>query len=355
MNNLLYIFLDHFFYWVRTLLRRKGNENNIIILSFKLLGDTVFTFPATEVIVNKFNKMNIYIFCFKESKDIYKISFPNVRCVTFNKSEIDLSDRIPNFQVIKNIRKINPSIVFDFTSGYWSAFILLCSGVKLTAGFNSRYFKGFYDHFTLKRLKPHLMDMFIDVVKLICPTESYINKEFAINYDKNARIFVHPGAGWKAKQWNLRKFIELAIELNKEYNTEFLIERNWLADDIINDMERKGIRVNQTDTIKGLVNEIMGSSVFISNDSGPLHIASALGKPTFSIYGPTNPKFSLPFGKNHQYLQKQLLCSPQPNLQYCFTYGGRNCPTYDCMNYLSVEEVKREVKLFLIELGMQKK
>ena len=355
MKIIFQILLDALSFSIRNLLIRKGTKK-VLIISFKLIGDTTFTFPAVELIGTKFKDYEIYIFCFEDFEEIYKLKFQDIHYITFDKSKIDLNSRVPDYEVIKSVRKINPSFLFDFTSGYWAAFVSMFSGAKISAGFNSRYFKNFYSHFMVKRNKPHLADMFADVVKLISPDEgAVIKKEFPSDYTKNSRILIHPFAGWKAKEWNLNKFIRLAAELNIDYRVEFLVEKNFIGSDTVVELENKGIKINQTESIADLIKEVKDCSVFISNDSGPLYIANVLGKPTFSIYGPTNPEFSLPFGKNHRYVRKTIECSPKPGQQYCFTYGGRFCNTFDCMNLLEFNEVKSKVMSFFEELDLERK
>jgi len=77
-----------------------------------------------------------------------------------------------------------------------------------------------------------------------------------------------------------------------------------------------------------------------------------LGKPTFTIYGPTNPKFSLPFGERHQFYQKILPCSADKEM-VCFTLGGINCPSYECLNLISVDEIENAAIKFISELGIE--
>jgi ADP-heptose:LPS heptosyltransferase len=76
-----------------------------------------------------------------------------------------------------------------------------------------------------------------------------------------------------------------------------------------------------------------------------------LGKATFTIYGPSNPPFTLPNGSTHGYYQKKLKCSPIATENLCFTDGGRyGCPSFECMNGLSVDEVLNSIKFFIDDL-----
>ena len=103
-------------------------------------------------------------------------------------------------------------------------------------------------------------------------------------------------------------------------------------------------------SINELIEQTRDCSVFIGNDSGPLYIANMLGKPTFTIYGPTNPDYSIPFGDNHTFINKTIDCSPEKNKQYCHTVAGLvGCPAFKCMETLKLDEVYNKLLPFVQE------
>jgi heptosyltransferase-2 len=95
----------------------------------------------------------------------------------------------------------------------------------------------------------------------------------------------------------------------------------------------------------------VNNDLIVSNDTRIIYIASLLGKPTFTIYGPTNPEYSLPFGKYHRFIQKKIVCSPKPGEQYCYLEAGKKCPSFECMNQLTVEEVYEKLSNFIFEIN----
>ena len=218
---------------------------------------------------------------------------------------------------------------------------------------NTKYYKSIYDVFVPIRHKPHLIDRYLDVVKAnLTFDENKIIKEFPIKFQTDGKILIHPFAGWKAKEWNLNKFIELARLLNYKYEVEMISAGNLIPNDIVHEIRNHKVPLSFTASINDLVNKIKECSVFISNDSGPLYIANLLGKATFSIYGPTNHEFSHPFGKHHKFIQKKISCSPD-GTQYCFAQAGLDCPSNECMNLLQVEEVYNTFQSFISELGIK--
>ncbi|MCZ6702474.1 MAG: glycosyltransferase family 9 protein, partial [Ignavibacteria bacterium] len=178
--------------------------------------------------------------------------------------------------------------------------------------------------------------------------------EFNIKTDARGFVIIHPFAIRKEKEWGLHKYIELAGRLNKYYNVIVISPPNFMDDDTLFEIELMQIDLQITNTIDELIQVTQKAALFISNDSGPIYIASLLGKPTFTIYGPTNPKFSLPFGAFHKYYQKILSCSASDE-KYCFTLGGINCPSQECLNLISVDEIENEIISFIKELSIEKK
>jgi len=68
----------------------------------------------------------------------------------------------------------------------------------------------------------------------------------------------------------------------------------------------------------------------VSPDTGPMHLAAAVGTPVVALFGPTAPWRTGPFGSGHQIIRAELECSP------CFK---RTCETKECMERISVEDV----------------
>lgn len=81
--------------------------------------------------------------------------------------------------------------------------------------------------------------------------------------------------------------------------------------------------------------------VFVSNDSGLMHLATSLAVPTIGIYGPTNPARTAPYGKVHRVIQSSIHCAPCYKLE---NKGGISCQIeFFCMELISAERVVSEV------------
>jgi len=95
----------------------------------------------------------------------------------------------------------------------------------------------------------------------------------------------------------------------------------------------------QTD-LQGLAAAMKRCSTVVSNDSGPMHLAAALGVPVVAIFGSTDPSLTHPLGP-HKILASKPPCSP------CMR---RKCPLghYRCLEEISVEDVMRATEEFLL-------
>jgi heptosyltransferase-2 len=85
-------------------------------------------------------------------------------------------------------------------------------------------------------------------------------------------------------------------------------------------------------------------SLFITNDSGPMHIATGLGIPTLAVFGATTKELGFfPYGPRHKVIEQELPCRP------CGLHGKRKCPPghFLCMELTTVQEVRRTAQAML--------
>lgn len=332
-------------------------DNEVIaIISFHKLGDTVFTIPAIREILRNFSDNKFIIFCFPESEPIYNRAFPEIETEIIDHNEFRFEERVARRSGRIKIRKYKPHIIYDLTGSIQSASLIFNIRAKKIIGINKEYFRQIYDVYAPIRNTPHIIDIYLDAIKgniQIGNTESI--KTFPIKSDKNnGRLLFHPLAGWASKQWGIDNFFELILQLS-EYDRTLIIAESDYNGSIINILAENGVKIVESKTIERLMEIIESHSVFIGNDSGPAHIASYLGIPTFIIYGPTNPIFSVPYGKYHESIQKNIWCTPKGNDQFCYTDGGkRGCASFECMKQLTVAEVKDKLLDFLNKIEIKK-
>ncbi len=151
-------------------------------------------------------------------------------------------------------------------------------------------------------------------------------------------VILSPGASYgPAKRWPASRFARLAALLQEKNEAAVLIigsaEEAEIASAIVSSLEIKPFVLTGQTTLPQLLGLISLSSLFISNDSGPMHLANALRVPVLAIFGPTNPEVTGPFERPAEVIKKDVPCWP------C---SYRTCP-YDhrCMTRIEPEEVLR--------------
>ena len=128
-------------------------------------------------------------------------------------------------------------------------------------------------------------------------------------------IGIHPGGNWVYKLWSAANYARVANALVEKRNAAILLfagpnERDLQAQ-VANMMDVPPILV-QTENLRHLAALISMCHVYIGNDTGPMHIASAVGTPVVALFGSTNPIRSGPYGDKHTIVQSgiDLGCNP---------------------------------------------
>ncbi len=159
------------------------------------------------------------------------------------------------------------------------------------------------------------------------------------NYGKPT-LGINPGATYgSAKRWYPEEFAKIAIEMSKKYDIVIFggpAETN-IAKDIETELVSKGITNYQNlagkTTIPELIEKIAGLDLFVTNDSGPMHIAAAYKVKTIAIFGPTKFTETNQWNNpNGEIVTKNLDCAP------CMK---RVCPLkhHNCMKDITAVDV----------------
>ncbi len=121
----------------------------------------------------------------------------------------------------------------------------------------------------------------------------------------------HPGAGWGNKAWGEDRFSELASAVRRALGIHPVVSWGPGDEGRAEALARKADapRIPAVD-FPGLAKIISNASFFAAGDTGPLHLADALGVRTVGLYGPTDPSRTGPFRKNGPVFFAGLSCSP---------------------------------------------
>ncbi len=323
---------------------KKENIRKILCIKPRGIGDIVLSTIILDNLHNYFNDTKIdYL-----TEEFAKPSLENNplvnKILTMGKTEFPL-------WVALRIRKEKYDMILDLWSNPRSAQITFLSGVKYRVGFGYRGRKYAYNiHATSGRGTNHSAEHNLELLNCLnIPVISkkihyYISKnddEFGKNFtdvlrkDNSTLIGIIPAGGWPSKRCDAVKWVEICKAINEKYYTKFLIL--WgPGDEADSEFIKKHVPEisvlapkTNLNTMAGLINNC---DLIIANDSGPMHISAALGKPTLGIFGPTNPKNHGPYSPVSDYVLKEDL--------FCIICNKLECPfNHECMLELPVKDV----------------
>jgi len=147
-------------------------------------------------------------------------------------------------------------------------------------------------------------------------------------------VAINPVAKWETKLWDDPKFASLADRIAGELGCRVIFTGSGTdrpaLEGIIGAMKSEAINLAGTTNLRELAYLYSRCALLVSTDTGPMHIAAAMGCPVIALFGPTAPWRTGPYGKGHTVIREAMDCSP------CFK---RRCSHRSCMKDISVERV----------------
>jgi heptosyltransferase-2 len=165
-------------------------------------------------------------------------------------------------------------------------------------------------------------------------------------------IGMHPGSGVhqaKFKRWPKERFAGLADRLSDDYQASVIIfggrDEVDLGRDISGLMTKTPLLMTGKTTLSQAAALIEKCRLFISNDSGLMHVACSVRTPTVGLYGPTDYKKTGPWSDCGLMVRKELDCSP------CYKKGKVKCTDLDCLHSITVEDVLAAINRLMKSKG----
>jgi lipopolysaccharide heptosyltransferase I len=225
-------------------------------------------------------------------------------------------------QVRRRLRTLRIDIVLDPQSLTKSAVLAWLSGAKRRIGFSrpiGRELAPWLHSTLVQPEETHVVRRYLEVLKplgvrasecdIVCDlphddvSESTIRRYLAAVLPNQDFAVINPGAGWDSKVWPAECYAAVAKELRLPSIVVWAgeKERAW-AQQIVADSAGKACLAPETSLLE-LTALCRQARLFIGSDTGPLHIAAAVGTPCVAMYGPTRPEVCGPYGPGHTVLQ----------------------------------------------------
>jgi lipopolysaccharide heptosyltransferase I len=244
---------------------------------------------------------------------------------------------------LHDLRQRNFDLVIDLQGLFRSAWVAGASGAPRRIGFaNAREFAPlFYNELVdCSWEHDHAVDRYLKIASTLgCPNGPV---EFVFAVGDQDRKYIEglipaetpfavlmPGANWATKRWPVERYAELAKVLKDRFGLES-VTAGASADIKLAKTVNAKFDVTGKTTLRQIVALLERAKLVIGNDTGPMHMAAAMGVPLVTPYGPTNPERTGPFGRDDSVVLLDLPCSP------CYS---RTCSHHSCMEWLKVDHV----------------
>jgi lipopolysaccharide heptosyltransferase II len=247
------------------------------------------------------------------------------------------------FGLTRDLQRRQFDLVVDLQGLFRSGWLTRATGAAVRVGFtNAREFAwlGYTHRVPIETDEQHAIERYLTVSEALGCGRGPVEFHFATTdadrkvarelvADQGSYAVILPGANWATKRWPIENFAALVKPLRDEFGLVTVVAG---ARDTI-DLATKipgALAVTGGTTLRQLTALLEGARLVIANDSGPMHVAAALGKPLVAIFGPTNPVRTGPFGREECVIRMDIPCSP------CYS---RKCSHQSCLKWLTVENV----------------
>lgn len=335
------------------------NFGRILITRMKFIGDVVLTTPIIHSLRDAY-------------PDAYIAYLGDAKAVSLLEHNPWLDEIIPfdfsrastmySLRKFAELRAKRFDLVIDLFGNPRSALLTYATGAKMRIGGDAKFRGRLYTHRihddgTIKSaIDYHYQSLApLGISQKYRETSIYITDEEKRSAEQNLQsagvatdkpvVMIHPGATWPNKIWLKEHFRDVIERLIDETDAQVVLspgpKDGALMEFLANPFPAR-VFVLPLLPVRTLAALLTRASVFISNDSGPMHIGVAVGTPTIGIFGPEPVDIWFPYdrSKGHLPMFKKIECSP------CRTTACRwNDARYlECMKLITVEEMISAVR-----------
>ncbi len=344
----------------------KRKFDRILIVQFAFPGDVVLTVPVLHAVKELFPESRLDFLGTPQGCAIVSgISGLDIHTISYDKKNVHhgISEF---FHIVKKLRKTRYHLIVCAHKSLRTSLLMLLSHCGTTIGFRESALPFVYSrtvhrdptvheiHRNLSLLTPLGYDAQNNRIHLdlgIHSQESDNAEQLMRDngYKGKPAVSIAAGSVWATKMWPTEYYIELIDRISEQYAAEIILLGSPNEIKLTAAIEAKAIPpvinlAGKTD-IRMLGAVIRECSVLISNDSAPLHFASAVRTPVIAFFGPTVQSFGFtPFNTPGLIIENtELDCRP------CSSHGPAQCPKghFQCMRSLSPSIIREKTEAFL--------
>ncbi len=330
----------------------REEPSSIIIRMPNWLGDVVMATPVIEAVRNRWPRAHICVMISKSLAPLLERD-PHINEIfAFSKPKGFLR-RLEDAQILEKLREGNYDLGILLTNSFSSAWWFYRGGVQKTIGFGRRWLLNKSVALPKNYKNQHLVHSYLQLLQpLGIPFKEKAPQLFLTRQEQSLAverirglggglvIGMNPGAAFgPAKCWPAEKFRALTKKLLEKEKVLLLFfgeqSASPLIDGIIKGIPSRVVNLAGKTHLREFMAMVGACNLFITNDSGPMHVAAALQVPLIALFGSTSDVMTGPY-KFGRVIHKRVSCSP------CFL---RECPLdFKCMQEIAVEDVTKIVE-----------
>jgi heptosyltransferase-1 len=306
----------------RRFLGTNPSAPRILICRLSAIGDCILTMPLAVALRRAFPGAFIAWGVQGASASLIE-AHPSVDLV-IKISKQELSSPLRLWSLRKRLRSQNFDLALDPQGLTKSSLVSWLSGAPRRIGFArpvAREISPWLQTDLVPSRQPHVVDRYLELLQPLGIASPKV--EFQFPADAAARnnlapfldqpllqhgfAVINPGAGWDSRLWPTERYGEVAQFLGSAHRLPAVVvwagdrERVW-AEEIVERADGHAILAPKTSLLE-LGELLRRARLFVGSDTGPLHMAAAVGVPCVGIYGPTRPENSGPYGHGHKVVQ----------------------------------------------------
>jgi len=325
----------------------KCSVKSILLVSLSNLGDMVLTTPVFMKLAGEFPDAVIDVFCGAPGGEIFS-RHPAVREVIIARFHRSAVKRLKNLIYLRNrhydlVVDLKKTLLPLFVGAAFHPPVFSFSGYSRVSGIKKTFHKK-EEHLRALRslgINTDDADFFVPVTMSDCRAVDDLLK----GPGGGDIVLLNPGAKSHLKRWGAGKYAELADRLTGELGCRIMIAGNeddkGVIGDLLDSVNVPVENIGSRTTIGELMELMRRVSLVITNDSAPLHMASAVNAPTVAIFGPTDERKYGPLADKNRVIKPSIKCRP------C---GKALCsigPDEGCISRITVGEVFNAAKEIL--------
>lgn len=328
----------------------------ILLVRLDRIGDVLLSTPAIKAVRDAYPESHITVMVRPYARDIVDGNPYLNEVILYDKTRSQKGIRA-NIDFIIELRRKSFDLAIALHPTCRTHLLLFLAGIPERAGYDRKW--GYLlteriSHYKQMGLK-HETDYVLDMLKEIGIASSdkalympvnpdsenraqRIFKEAGIG-DEDSIIVINPSASCPSKRWQAHNFAETADRLVDKYHAKIVIisdsQSAGLAGIVTSSMKNGCLNLSGKTTVADLASVLRRADLFISNDSGPVHIACAVGTPVIAIFGRRDAGLSPlrwgPTGATDIVLHKDVGCAR------CLAHDCKN--GFKCLDAVTVDEV----------------